>query len=415
MADKDLYAEEPTTTSEAPAPPLAAPSAGSGNDSTLAATLQERAAVAPARRRGWNISIGTPRVADAVLTAFLRQLVMKLDAGVPLLKGITTLAERTPDRHFRDVILDVGRRVEGGTTLWQAFDSHPREFDNLFVNLVKAGETSGTLTGVLSRVAEFRQKKALLRRQIRGAMTYPAVILVVTLGILVLFLTLVLPGFEDIFGSFELELPAFTRAALAFSRSIIGFWYLYLLAIGGAIFAVRMFISTPQGRLAFDRFKMRGPIIGDLVTKAVVADFTRTFSTLLGSGVSILETLDLARDAIGNRAFSRDIQHMRDSIEQGEGLEPPLRRSHLMPAIVTDMLVTGEESGALEGISRQVAVIYEAEVDASVAQLKNLIEPVVILVLGIVVGGLCLSFFLPYVTLVEGVMAGDLGPGPGDG
>lgn len=408
MAEKDLYSEEPASTPEAPEPQPAAP-APAGGRSSLAETLREREAVRPVARRGF--SIGSPRVADAVMTAFLRQLVMKLDAGVPLLKAITTLAERTPDRHFRDVILDVGRRVEGGTTLWQAFDAHPRDFDRLFVNLVKAGETSGTLTGVLLRVAEFREKKTLLRRQIRSAMIYPVVILFVTAVVLVLFLTLVLPQFELIFSQFELKLPVFTRAALALSRSLISFWYLYLVVIVGAIVGIRTFIATPAGRLAYDQFKMRGPIVGDLVTKAVVAEFTRTFSTLLGSGVTILETLDLARDATSNRAFARDIQHMRDSIERGEGLEPPLRRSPLMPAIVTDMLVTGEESGALEGISRQVAIIYEQEVEAAVSQLKNLIEPIVILFLGVVVGGLCLSFFLPYVSLIEGVMAGDLGPG----
>lgn len=404
MADKDLYADEAAPAAEAPS----APQTGGGSGDSLAATLEARGAVATPRRRALP-TIGTPRVRDAVMTAFLRQMVMKLNAGVPLLKGITTLAERTPDRYFRDVILDVGRRIEGGSTLWQALASHPKHFDKLFVNLVKAGETSGTLTGVMTRVAEFREKRAMLRRQVRSAMIYPAVILAMTMAVLLVFLILVLPSFEQIFDQFDLALPAFTRGALWLSRSFFTPWVVvYIGVIVGSVAAFILFRASPGGRLAWDHFKLRAPIFGDIFTKAVVADFTRTFSTLLGAGVTILETLDLARDAMTNRAFARDIQHMRDSIERGEGLEPPLRRSRLMPAIVTDMLVTGEESGALEGISGQVATIYEEEVDAAVAQLKNLIEPLVIMVLGIVVGGLCLSFFWPYATLIEQVLAGDM-------
>lgn len=420
MADKDLYENDPQSGGgAAPEAPPAEPRAvklrpsSEEESKSLLAELEAKRAVAPARRGRFNFSIGTPRIPDAILTAFLRQLVMQLEAGVTLLKALTTLADRTPDRNFRNVVLDIGLRVEGGSTFWQAFDAHPKHFDRLFVNMVKAAEASGTLPGTLNRIATYREKKAMLRRQVRSAMIYPTVILIVTVGVIVLFLTLVLPGFQEVFGQFDLQLPAFTRAALALSASLRHFWYLYIVVIVGAIFGIRAFIATPGGRMAWDRFKMRAPVAGDLVTKAVVADFTRTFSTLLRSGVSIIETLDLTRDAVGNTAFAVDLKNVRDSIERGEGLEKPLRQSNLMPAIVTDMLVTGEESGSLEGIAAQIADIYESEVEAAVVSLKNLIEPVMIFILGTVIGGLALSFFLPYVSLIEQIMEGGVGGPPG--
>ena len=410
MTEKDLYAKNAPTGGAAEETPAPAPAGGAKVvDESLLADLEARQAVEGQKRSGLlNITLGTPRIPDAILTAFLRQMVMQLEAGVTLLKGLTVLAQRSPDRNFRNIILDVGRRVEGGSTLWEAFDAHPKQFDRLFVNLIKAGEASGTLSGVMNRVATFREKRSMLRRQVRSAMVYPSVICMISLTVIILFLTLVLPGFEDIFGQFDLKLPVFTRMALWLSRSLIRFWYLYVAAAVGAVVGVRAFMATRGGRMATDRFKMRVPVFGGIVTRAVVADFSRTFATLLHSGVSILETLDLTRDAIGNTAFAVDVQHMRDSIERGEGLEAPLRRSHLMPAIVTDMYVTGEESGALETIANQVATIYELEVEAAVLSLKNLIEPVMILFLGVVLGGLTLSFFLPYVSLLTQIMEGDM-------
>ncbi len=341
------------------------------------------------------------RVSDEEITSFLRQLVMLLEAGVTLLRAMNTLASRTSNREFAKVLKDVAERIEGGNTLWQSLSYHPKYFNNLFVSIVKAGESSGTLTEILYHLAEYREKKAYMRKQVRSAVAYPFVIVIASLAILTLFLVVVIPEFESMFASFDIELPAITRGALAFSHGLVHFWWLWIVIVGGAIFLITSYARTPGGRLQIDYVKLRMPVFGEVMTKKVVADFSHTFATLLNAGISILETLDLTKEAVGNAAFAKDLQQVRESIERGEGLEKPLRRSKVVPALVTDMLATGEESGSLEKISRQMAVIFEREVETAIATLRSLIEPVMILGLGLVVLFLTLSFFWPYVSLID--------------
>jgi type IV pilus assembly protein PilC len=348
-----------------------------------------------------GFSFGPARIPDEVLTSFLRQLVMLLDAGVTLLKSMNTLAGRVSNKMLRTVLKDVADRIESGTTLWQSLSYYPKFFDHMFISIVKAGETSGTLTEILNRLADYREKKTLLRKQIRSAMIYPLVVFLAGLVVLVLFLVFVLPEFEALFANFDIELPTITRAALGFARILVSFWWLWILIIVGVIVALVAYARTPVGRFHIDYAKMRMPIFGKVVTEKVMADFAHTFATLLNAGISILETLDLTKDAVGNVALASDIQHVRESIERGEGLEKPLRRSKLVPPLVTDLLATGEESGALEKISRQVAEIFEQEVESSVNSLKSLIEPVMILGLGLIVLFLTLSFFVPYVSMLN--------------
>jgi type IV pilus assembly protein PilC len=350
-----------------------------------------------------GISLGKPRVPDAVITSFLRQLVMLLEAGVTLLKAINTLSSRVSNKAFDHVLKDVALRIESGNTLWQSLSGHPRYFDHLFVSIIKAGEASGTLTEIITRLADYREKKALLRRQVQSAMAYPFVIAVAGLAVLILFLVVVLPEFESLFTSFGIELPAITRFALAGSRGLVTFWWLWILIAGGTVAAIVAYGRTPGGRLNIDRWKLKMPIFGNIMTQSVVADFAQTFATLLNAGISILETLDLTKEAVGNTAFAADLEHVRESIERGEGLEKPLRQSKVVPPIVTDMLATGEEAGALDRVSRQMAIIFEQEVETSVTTLKSLIEPIMILGLGLVVMFLVLSFFLPYVSMLNQV------------
>jgi type IV pilus assembly protein PilC len=346
-------------------------------------------------------AFGGGRVKEEIITSFLRQLVMLLEAGVTLLRGMNTLAERTSNKTFRSVLKDVADRIESGNTLWQSLSYHPKYFSHLFVSIVRAGESSGTLTEILNRLAEYREKKSLLRRQVRSALAYPFVVFLASIAILILFLIVVVPEFESLFESFEIELPAITKIALGFSHALVSLWWLWILIIAGVVAGVWSLARTPVGRFRIDYFKLRAPIFGEVITKKVVADFAHTFATLLNAGISILETLDLTKEAVGNKAFAQDLQQVRESIERGEGLEKPLRRSKVVPPLVTDMLATGEESGALERVSRQMAQIFEQEVETAVTTLRSLIEPIMILALGLIVLFLTLSFFWPYVSLIE--------------
>ena len=348
-----------------------------------------------------SVSFGKQRVPEEVVTSFLRQLVMLLEAGVPLLRAINTLASRVSNKTFDAVLKDVAERIESGNTLWQSLSSHPKYFNHLFVSIIKAGEASGTLTEIITRLADYREKKALLRRQINSALAYPFVIFAASLSVLILFLVFVLPEFESLFLNFDMELPVITKVALTIARGLIRFWWLWIAIVAGAVFLVVSYSRTPGGRLNVDRWKLTMPIFGGIMTQKVVADFAHTFSTLLNAGISILETLDLTKEAVGNTAFAEDLQHVRESIERGEGLEKPLRQSKVVPPIVTDMLSTGEESGALDRVAMQMAVIFEKEVETSVNTFKSLIEPVMILGLGLVVMFLTLSFFWPYISILN--------------
>ncbi len=348
-------------------------------------------------------SFGKKRVPEEVITSFLRQLVMLLEAGVPLLRAMNTLASRTSNKAFAEVLKDVAGRIEAGNTLWQSLSYHPRCFNHLFVSIIKAGETSGTLTDIINHLADYRTKKTLMRKQVRSAIAYPAVVVVASLAVLILFLVVVIPEFESMFTSFDIQLPAITRGALAFSHGLVNFWWLWIVIIGGVAALMISYTRTPSGHLRLDYWKLRAPVLGEVMTKRVVADFAHSFATLLNAGISILETLDLTKEAVGNDAFAQDLQQVRESIERGEGLEKPLRRSKVVPPIVTDMLATGEESGSLEKISRQMAEIFEQEVENAVNSLRALIEPVMILGLGLVVLFLTLSFFWPYVSLINQV------------
>jgi type IV pilus assembly protein PilC len=350
-----------------------------------------------------GMSLGGPRIPEEIVTSFLRQLVMLLEAGVTLLRAINTLASRVSHKAFAGVLKDVSDRIEAGNTLWQSLADHPKCFDHLFVSIIKAGEASGTLTEIITRLAIYREKKAILRRQVKSALIYPFVIAIAGLAVLVLFLVWVLPEFESIFAQFDMELPAITRLALAGAHALVKFWWLWIALLAGAVGLVIAYGRTASGRLRIDHWKLKVPVFGNIMTQKVVADFSHTFATLLNAGISILETLELAKEAVGNQAFSEDMQRVRESIERGEGLEKPLRRSKVVPPIVTDMLATGEESGALDKVSLQMAEIFEKEVETSVETFKSLIEPVMILGLGLVVLFLTLSFFWPYVSLISSI------------
>jgi len=337
------------------------------------------------------------------VTAFLRQLIMLLDAGTPILRALKTLSKRGERASARALVADIAGYVEQGNTLWQAFDRHPRYFDTVFVNLIRAAEASGTLTTVLRRMVEYRESRELMTKRVRGAMIYPVVLLVACLGVLWLLTWLVVPEFKAMFEKAGLDIPDYTRIFLGISDLIAGyFWVPIVVLIVIAIVYNLWWVRSPLRRLASDRWKLKIPIVGPILHKNAIVEMTSTLALLLRSGLSMMATLDLVRAAIHNRAVAESLQAVRDSVEQGGGLEEPLRRhANVIPPVVTDMLVTGEETGRVDVIAEQVAAVYEAEVQIAVSTLGELLQPVFTVIIGIAVMALFFCLFLPLVSMIE--------------
>lgn len=346
----------------------------------------------------------TKGVRNKDITAFLRQLIMLLEAGTPLLKSLNSLSQRGERPGIRTMIAGIREYVESGNPLWQAFAREDKYFQPVFVNLVKASEASGTLTTVLGRLVAYRERRALLHKRIQGAMIYPGILVVACLSVVVIIAKVVLPQFKDVFDRFGAELSAFTVGIMGVAEFIASYWWLaILLSIALVAFYKGWFIQHPLRRMAADRFKLRIPLLGPILQKNAVVEFTRTFALLLRSGLSMMATLDLVRNAMSNRAYVEALQDMRDSVERGEGLEKPLRdaeRQHLLPGVVVDMLVTGEESGTLDNIAQQIADTYDEEVKIAAESIGEVLVPVVTVFMGGIVVLVALALFLPIIGML---------------
>lgn len=337
------------------------------------------------------------------VTVFLRQLIMLLEAGTPILKSLRTLAHRGERAAMRSLIADIAAYVESGNPLWQAFDRHPRYFDTVFVNLIRAAEASGTLVDVLKRVTAYREEREMLARRVRGAMIYPIILVVACFGVIILLTKVVVPEFAAMFEKANMPLPNQTRIFLAASNIVAEFWYLPILLVIALIAVYKLwFVRNPVRRLMADRLKLRIPIIGPILHKNAIVEFTRTLSVLLRSGLSMMATLDLTRSAIHNRAVAQSLQDIRDSVEQGGGMEAPMRaNADVLPPVVTDMFVTGEESGRVDVVAEQIADRYEEEVEIAVSTLGETLQPVFTLAIGVVVVILFISLFMPILGMIE--------------
>jgi type IV pilus assembly protein PilC len=347
-------------------------------------------------------------IRKADITTFLRQLIMLLDAGTPILKSLRSLAERGEKMALRALIADIAEYVEMGNPLWQAFERHPRHFDTVFVNLIKASEASGTLTTVLSRTVKYRERREILTKRVRGAMFYPAILLFACFAAVLFICWVVLPEFETMFTKFNVQLPTMTVYFLVGARLFAAYWWLAVVAFAGLVALYKLwYVQNPVRRVAADRFKLHLPIIGQILRKNAVVEMTRTLALLLKSGLSMMSTLELVRSAIHNRAVAQTIQTMRDSVERGSGLEQPLRAaSDIIPTVVADMLVTGEESGRLDSIAEQIADTYEEEVNISLSTLGDALQPILTVFLGALVIIVMLAVFVPLLNLVNTMGAG---------
>jgi type IV pilus assembly protein PilC len=337
------------------------------------------------------------------IVIFTRQFATMINSGLPLVQALDILAEQTENESLRKVIQDVLYDVESGHTLADAMGKHPKVFTELFVNMVAAGEAGGILDTILLRLATFLEKNDALARKIKGAMIYPAVILFVAVSAVAILLIFVIPTFQQMFASAGVALPLPTRIVIGASAILQGYWWAILTGAIGAVVAVRQTYQTDGGRLAIDRMLLNVPILGDLLRKAAVARFTRTLGTLVSSGVSILEGLEITAKTAGNRVIHDAVMNSRASIAGGETIAGPLKQSGVFPPMVVQMINVGEQTGGLDEMLSKIADFYDEEVDAAVEALLSAMEPIMIVVLGVVVGGMIVAMYLPIFDMINAV------------
>jgi type IV pilus assembly protein PilC len=347
-----------------------------------------------------KLSFGMKRVKKVQISRFTRQFATMIGAGLPMVQCLEILAQQSESAELRKVIGQVKESVQAGTTLAEALSKHKKIFDDLYVNMVDAGEIGGALDTILIRLAAYREKADALVRKVKGALIYPSVIFIVAIGVTAAMLTFIVPVFAKLFSGLGAELPGPTKFVLGLShflRSnfITGLIFLVLLAIG-----FKFYSRTDQGRLLIDKILLKLPLIGELLRKSAVSRFTRTLGTLISSGVSILEALDITAKTAGNKVIQNAIKKSVISIAEGETITQPLKETGVFPPMVTQMISVGEKTGGLDDMLNKIADFYEEEVDAAVSAITSIIEPVVIIFMGVIVGGILISMYLPMFDII---------------
>jgi type IV pilus assembly protein PilC len=335
------------------------------------------------------------------LAVFTRQFSVMIDAGLPLVQCLEILAGQQENKTFQKVLTGTRASVEGGSTLSAAMRQFDKVFDALYVNLVEAGETGGILDTILQRLSSYIEKNVKLKRAVRSALVYPIVVLTVAGGVIILLLWKVVPIFATLFAGLGVNLPLPTRIVIGMSNFVGSiFGLLILVALVGIAIALKVWYGTPGGRMAIDRTLLKLPVIGMLLRKIAVARFTRTLGTLISSGVPILEGLDITGRTAGNAVIEKALMDVRKALEAGRNLADPLRESAVFPGMVTQMIGVGEQTGAMDAMLQKIADFYEDEVDAAVKDLLQAMEPLMIVFLGVVVGGIVISMYLPLFSLI---------------
>jgi len=335
------------------------------------------------------------------LAVFTRQFSVMIDAGLPLVQCLEILGTQEEDKNFASVILATRTDVESGASLADAMKKHPKAFDPLFTNMIAAGEAGGILDTILKRLATYIEKAVKLRGQVKSAMIYPIAVIVIAVVVVGVILWKVIPTFANLFAGLGAELPLPTRIVIAASNGLVRFMPFVLVGIGAAVFAFRAYYNSTNGRRVIDAITLKLPVLGQLMRKIAVARFCRTLSTLLASGVSILEALDITARTAGNAIIEEAIMTTRKSIERGETIAAPLKETNVFPSMVVQMISVGEATGALDTMLGKIAEFYEEEVDTAVAGLLTLLEPIMIFFLGVVVGGIVIAMYLPIFDLIS--------------
>jgi type IV pilus assembly protein PilC len=356
--------------------------------------------------RGFSLPKFGGGVGTKDLAIFTRQFATMIAAGLPLVQCLDILAKQTSNQRFAKAIGEVTRDVEAGSTLADALGKHRGIFDDLFRNMVAAGEAGGILDDILARLATYIEKADALKRKVKGAMVYPAVVLSVCVGASVFMLIFIIPTFAKMFSDFGGELPLPTKIVLVMSNVLQRFWWVGVGAIVAAVVALKRYYKTDVGEKHIDALMLRIPALGDVLLKGSVARFTRTLGTLISSGVPILSGLEITARTSGNRILSDAIMSARTSIREGETVAAPLKESGVFPPMVVQMISVGEQTGALDEMLTKIATFYEAEVDQAVDNLTSIIEPVMIVLMGGIVGGMVVAMYLPMFKLINVVSGG---------
>lgn len=358
------------------------------------------------KSRQINLTLpGTTRVGVKDIGVFTRQFATMINAGLPLVQCLDILSQQTEKAPLREAIANVMSDVEGGATLAEGLAKHPKIFSNLYVNMVEAGEAGGILDVILQRLATFLEKLDALQRKVKSALTYPTVVGVVALGATAFMLIFIIPTFARMFTDFGGDLPLPTKIVIGISDFLRAFWWALAGGIVGGVVAIQRYYKTDAGRLTLDKLLLKVPVLGMVVRKGSVARFTRTLGTLISSGVPILSGLEITARTAGNRVVELAVMSTRESISQGNTIAEPLKACGVFPPMVTSMISVGEQTGALDEMLDKIANFYDDEVDSAVDQLTAVIEPVMIVVMGTLVGGMLIAMYLPMfklVTLVGG-------------
>ena len=335
------------------------------------------------------------------LAIFTRQFSVMIDAGLPLVQCLEILGKQEPNKHFAAAILKVREDVEAGAALADAMKRHPKTFDALYSNMIAAGEAGGILDTILKRLAVYIEKAVKLKGEVKSAMIYPVAVIVIATLVVGAILWKVIPTFASLFEGLGAQLPLPTRVVIALSNYIVAYGWILLLVLGGIGYAIKTYYGTENGRRTIDRLLLKMPILGGILRKVAVARFCRTLSTLLASGVPILDGLDITARTAGNAIVEDAIQTTRSGIERGETVSGPLRETNVFPSMVVQMINVGETTGALDAMLSKIADFYEEEVDTAVAGLLTLMEPVMIAFLGVIVGGIVIAMYMPIFDLIS--------------
>jgi len=380
------------------------------------------AAKAGGKKKGGGMSLEikipglTGGVKPKVLTTFTRQLATLVDAGLPLLRGLRVLEKQERNATLKRILGELALGIEGGSTFSEALAQHPKVFNRLFVNMVKAGELGGVLEVVLKRLAEFSEKAQKIKGKVKAALFYPIAVLFVAMGILTLLLVFVIPKFKEVFANMGVTMPKFTLFVLAVSDTVR---LHFLPVLGGVAVCVVIFLifikKTKMGRYLWDKFKLKMPPMGSVISKVAISRFARTLGTLVSSGVPILQALMIVKETAGNLIIADAVQKVHESVKEGETITAPLEASRVFPPMVVSMVDVGEQTGALPEMLLKIADTYDEEVDNAVSAMTSLLEPIMIIFLAVVVGSIVIAMFLPLIAMINQMSSGETGGKGGGG
>jgi len=360
-------------------------------------SLQEKSIASKTKKKVWTVK-------ETDLVLFTRQLATMIEAGISLVQGLTALYDQCdPKRQksLRHVVSDVTTRVQGGETFHEAISKHPRVFNRLFVSMVKAGEAGGLLAEILERLAGFLEASARLRKKVKSAMTYPVIVVCIAFAITTFLIVRVVPIFGEIFKDFGAKLPAPTQFLLDVSDFVRSEWYFLVVGIASIIFGVRTFIRSTRGKQIWDKWKLKLPVFGPLIHKIAMSRFARTFAQLIRSGVPILEVIDIVGGSAGNDVIERGIKSLGDEVEKGDNLSVAMSKKSIFPPMLLRMVAAGEATGKIDSMLEKMADFWDEEIEAMLDALTSLIEPMLIVFLGVIVGGIVIAMFLPIFKLNE--------------